>query len=67
MNFTLTQMGLALLIFMIVAGIVSYFLGKRKTTTPIKAALLGAVFSVIPILGIIYIVFLASKDDLIGN
>ena len=64
MNFTLTQMGSAVAAFMIVVGIISYILGKRKTTTPIKSALLGFVFSVIPVLGIIYVVYLAMKEDL---
>ncbi|XPF93524.1 hypothetical protein ACM9HF_16070 [Colwellia sp. RE-S-Sl-9] len=65
MNFTLTQMGLAVFIFMVVIGLISYVLGKRKTLTPIKSALLGFVFSVIPVLGIIYVVYLAAKEDVV--
>jgi hypothetical protein len=64
MNFTLAQMGFAVLAFMIVVGIISYVLGKKKTTTPVRAALLGTVFSVIPILGIIYVFYLINKEDL---
>ena len=64
MDFTLAQLGSAVFAFMIVIGIISYILGKRKTTTPIKSALLGAVFSVVPVLGIIYVLYLATKDDL---
>lgn len=64
MNFTPTQLGLGILAFMGVVGIISYLLGKRKTTTPIRAALLGTVFSVVPILGIIYVVYLIMKEDL---
>lgn len=65
MNFTLTQMGSAVFIFMVVIGLISYVLGKRKTTVPIKSALLGFVFSVIPVLGIIYVVYLAAKEDVV--
>lgn len=64
MNFTPTQLGLGVLTFMVVVGIISYILGKRKTTTPVRAALLGTVFSVVPILGIIYVFYLVSKEDL---
>ena len=65
MNFTLTQMGSAVFIFMVVIGLISYVLGKRKTTAPIKSALLGFVFSVIPVLGIIYVAYLAAKEDVV--
>jgi len=64
MNITLTQMGIFVGAFMVVIGIASYVLGKRKTTAPVKAALLGFVFSVIPVLGIIYVFYLANKEDL---
>lgn len=65
MNFTLIQMGSAVFIFMVVIGLISYVLGKRKTTAPIKSGLLGFVFSVIPVLGIIYVVYLAAKEDVV--
>ena len=42
----------------------SYFIGVRKTTSPFKASALGFVFSIIPVLGIIYLVYLASKEDI---
>jgi len=64
MNFTLTQMGSAVVVFMIIIGIISYIIGKKKSLTPIRAALLGTVFSIIPVLGIIYVFYLANKEDL---
>lgn len=67
MNLSLIEMGLVLFVFMILIGIVSYVLGKRKTNTPIRAALLGFVFSFVPILGIIYIVYLIGKEDLVAS
>lgn len=63
MNFTVTQMALAVLVFMTIIGVISYLLGKKKTLTPAKAAALGFVFSVIPVLGIIYVLYLATKED----
>jgi len=49
---------------MIIVGIISYFLGVRKTNSPFRASALGFVFSIIPVLGIIYVIYLASKDDI---
>ncbi|WP_441002972.1 hypothetical protein [Pseudocolwellia agarivorans] len=67
MNFTLIEMGSAVVAFMIVIGIISYIIGKKKSTTPVRAALLGTVFSVIPVLGIIYVFYLANKEDLVTS
>ncbi|MBU2872232.1 hypothetical protein [Colwellia sp. E2M01] len=65
MNFTTVQLGLTVLAIMVVIGAISYYLGLRKTQTPVKASALGFVFSVIPVLGIIYVLYLASKEDII--
>ena len=64
MNISTTQIGLGILSTMIIIGGISYFLGVRKTNAPFKASALGFVFSIIPILGIIYVIYLASKDDI---
>ena len=63
MNVSTTQLGLMILSTMIIIGIISYFLGRRKTNSPLKASALGFVFSVIPVLGIAFVIYLASKDD----
>lgn len=55
----------AVILFMSIIGVISYMLGKRKTHQPMKSAALGFVFSVIPVLGIIYVVYLLSKDDIV--
>jgi hypothetical protein len=67
MNLTLIEMGSAVVAFMIVIGIISFIIGKKKSTTPVRAALLGTVFSVIPVLGIIYVFYLANKEDLVTS
>jgi hypothetical protein len=66
MNFSTTQLGLMVLTVMCIIGVISYFLGIRKTNSPIKASVLGFIFSVIPVLGIIYVIYLATKDDIIA-
>jgi hypothetical protein len=66
MNFSTTQLGLMVLTVMCIIGVISYFLGIRKTNSPIKASALGFIFSVIPVLGIIYVIYLATKDDIIA-
>ncbi len=63
MTFSTTQLGLMILSVMIIVGVTSYFLGIRKTNSPLKASALGFVFSIIPVLGIIYVIYLASKQD----
>lgn len=60
----LTTIGLSVGTLMIIIGLCSYILGKRKTNAPIKAGLMGFVFSVIPVLGIIYLVYLFTKEDI---
>jgi hypothetical protein len=64
MAFSTTELGLMVLTVMVIVAVISYFLGKRKTDSPIKASALGFVFSVIPVLGVIYVVYLAAKEDL---
>ena len=65
MTFSTTQLGLMVLMGMCIIGVISYFLGLRKTNSAIKAAALGFVFAVIPVLGIIYVIYLATKEDII--
>lgn len=64
MNVSPTEIGLVILSTMIIIGIISYFLGVRKTNSPFKASALGFVFSFIPVLGIIYVMYLLSKEDI---
>lgn len=63
MNFTLQQLGSAIVIFMLIIGLVSYAIAKNKSETPIRAALMGSVFSIVPILGIIYVIYLATQES----
>lgn len=63
MNINATVLGeLIALLALIMAG-VCYYLGRRKTQTPILAGFLGAVLTLIPPLGLIYLVVLVLKKD----
>ena len=64
MNINATVLGeLIALLALIMAG-VCYYLGRRKTQTPILAGFLGAVLTLIPPLGLIYLVVLVLKKDI---
>jgi hypothetical protein len=64
MNSNGTVLGeLIVLLALIMAG-VCYYLGRRKTQTPILAGFLGAVLTLIPPMGLIYLVVLVLKKDI---
>ncbi|QBF83465.1 hypothetical protein EXU30_12720 [Shewanella maritima] len=55
--------GSFILLFMVIIGLISYFLGRRKTNHPIITAVIGMFVSFIPFAGLIYVAFLALKQD----
>ena len=67
MELTLEQLAPVVIVFMFLMGVVSFYVGKKKTTWPIKAGLLGFVFSIIPVMGIAYVVYLYAKEDVVNN
>tara|TARA_R110000868_G_scaffold88008_4_gene245579 strand:- start:72 stop:302 length:231 start_codon:yes stop_codon:yes gene_type:complete len=48
----------------VVMTAVSYYLGKRKTATPILAAIIGFFSAIIPPLALIYLIVLVLKRDI---
>lgn len=42
----------------------SHHLGRRKTQTPVLAGVIGAGLSIVPILGVVYLVVLLLKKDI---
>lgn len=64
MNISATLIGQLILVLMLVAGAFSYYLGRRKTQTPVLAALLGVVLAVIPPFALLYLLVLLFKKDL---
>jgi len=64
MNVNVPLIALALPIFAIIIGGLCYYLGKRKTKTPVIAGVMGFVFSFVPIVALIFLIVLLNKDDL---
>ena len=65
MNINATLLGEIIFISMFVVGGISYYLGKRKTSTPKMAALIGVLLCITPPLNIVYLIVLMLKNDLI--
>lgn len=63
MNINATLYGQFVIIFALIMGVVCYYLGRRKTQTPVLAGLLGVVLSIIPPFGLVYLVVLVLKKD----
>lgn len=63
MSFNATLVGQFLVVFAIIMGALTYYLGRRKTNTPIIAGVLGALLSLMPLLGLIYAAALVLKSD----
>ncbi|MEH8021114.1 hypothetical protein [Rheinheimera metallidurans] len=63
MNINATLLGEIMIVFILVVGALSYYLGRRKTQTPILACLLGVVLSIIPPFALVYLVVLVLKKD----
>lgn len=55
---------LVFLIFMLLISILSYYLGKRKTNTPMLATFIGMFLAFIPPLALIYLIVLVVKSDI---
>lgn len=64
MNINLTFVGQFVLAFSVINALVCYYLGRRKVETPVLAAVLGFIFSIIPIFGLLYVIVLMFKKDL---
>lgn len=63
MNINATFVGEFIALFALIMAAVCYYLGRRKTQTPVLAALLGFVLSIVPLFGLIYLVVLLLKKD----
>ncbi|WP_444912471.1 hypothetical protein [Microbulbifer sp. PAAF003] len=64
MNINISLIGQFITIFAIFIGIISYYLGRRKTETPILAAFIGVALSIVPVFGLVYVVVLMFKRDI---
>ncbi|UYI49223.1 hypothetical protein OFO16_22925 [Vibrio natriegens] len=50
-------------VYLVISLLLSYYLGRRKTSTPMISALVGVLLALIPPLGLIYLAFLTLKSD----
>ncbi|URQ85107.1 hypothetical protein J8Z28_10885 [Pseudoalteromonas sp. SCSIO 43088] len=64
MNISATLIGQIIVILIPVFAAISYYLGKRKTSTPIVVAAIGDFLALIPLFGLIFIAVLALKQDI---
>ena len=64
MNFNATLIVQIVVLLAVLMPIMSYYLGKRKTETPIFAAVIGLFTAFIPPLALIYLIVLVLKPDL---
>ena len=63
MNINATLVSEIMLVLLMVVGALSYYLGRRKTQTPVLAGLLGMVLCIIPPFALLYLVILVLKKD----
>ncbi|WP_137225883.1 hypothetical protein [Shewanella sp. MEBiC00475] len=66
MDFNATVFGQLIFVFALIMGGICYYLGRRKTQSPILAGVIGFALSIIPILGLIYLAVLMFKKDIIS-
>ena len=67
MNINATLLGEIVLYSMFIVGALSYYLGRRKTTSPKIATLIGVILCITPPLNIVYIIVLMLKKDIDVN
>lgn len=63
MNFDLTLYGQIAFVFALVVGILSFILGKKKTTNPVLCGIVGFLTGFMPPLGLIFLAVLVLKND----
>jgi hypothetical protein len=67
MNINATLLGEIVFISMFIVGGLSYYLGKRKTSNPKIATLIGVALCITPPLNLVYIIVLMLKNDVVSN
>jgi Mn2+/Fe2+ NRAMP family transporter len=71
MNINATLFGQGILIiglfYLMVVTAISYYLGKRKTNTPILIAIIGLFTTLIPPIALIFLIVLALKKDIYND
>lgn len=63
MNINATFLGQFILILAIVMAVLGYYLGKRKTETPVLTAVIAFFTALIPPIALIFLMILVLKKD----
>ena len=63
MEFNTTLLGQVIAAWIVIATVLTFFLAKRKTQTPIIATVIGFILSFIPPVSMIYLIVLVLKND----
>lgn len=63
MDINVTLFGQIVFYSMFIVGGLSYYLGRRKTSTPKVATLVGVLLCIAPPLNIVYLIVLMLKND----
>lgn len=58
-----TLVGQFIMVLAVIMAVVCFYLGKRKTQTPVLASIIGFFTALIPPLAIIYLIVLVVKKD----
>ena len=67
MNFNATVMGQIIFVLAFIMAFVCFYLGKRKTQTPILASIIGFFSALIRPLALVYLIVLVCKKDVQSN
>ena len=67
MNISLTLLGQIAAVSAVVGGLLSFYLGRRKSETPVLLGIIGCALSLFFPLGLVYVAVLALKPDLQSN
>ncbi|RUO77784.1 hypothetical protein [Idiomarina seosinensis] len=63
MDLNATLIGQLIFVLAIIMAVISYYLGKRKTQTPLVTTIVGLVSAFVPPLAIIFLMALVLKND----
>lgn len=64
MNINATLFGQLVFFSLFIVGGLSYYLGKRKTSNPKIATLIGVLLCITPPLNLVYLIVLILKNDI---
>lgn len=67
MDINITVLGQIIIIFAIFMVIVGYYLGKRKTTTPVVTSVIALFTAFVPPIALIFLIVLVLKKDVKEN